>query len=392
MHDPVKVLFLESQPVLKSDSQVHAVLMRHFDPACVQVHVACNSVPREPKTPAIMAIETMPHVRVIPTRLGAPVPGQPWYRRALSAARALLSLAQLSSYIRRNRIDIIHAASRPRDALVAVLLARFTGAKSVIHLHVTVSDWFNRPLRWSLHQCDGILCISEFVTRSVLDHGYDRGKTHCVLNGLVVSEWDPVTDGAGVRQEFGMSPHTTVLAIVSRLFTWKGHTELFKALALVREQECDFKLLVVGEDDVFAHPGGRSYREELKVLADELGIAEHVVFTGFRADIPRILAACDLYTMPSYEEPLGVAFLEAMAMQKPVIALRSGGVPEVVEHGQTGLLSVPGDIEGLAANILALLRDPELRDHMGKRGRAWVEQHHNPVQLARQTETIYRRI
>jgi glycosyltransferase involved in cell wall biosynthesis len=392
MQDTVNVLFLESVPILKSDSQVHAVLMQYFDSTRVQVHVACTPAMGAGNCAAIRAYERIPRVQVFSTHLGAPVAGQPAYRRVGSAARALLSLGSLSGYIRRNRIDVIHVASRPRDALIAVLLAKMTGAKSLIHLHVAVSDWFSPMIRWCLRQCDGILCISDFVRRSAVAHGYEREKIYCVLNGLVPAEWDPGTDGTAVRREFGIAPYTVVLAIISRLFSWKGHTELLKALALVRESETNFKLLVVGEDDVFAHPGGGSYRKELEALAQQLALTDQVIFTGFRSDVQQVLAACDIFTLPSFEEPLGVAFLEAMAMEKPVIALASGGVPEVVEHDSTGLLSEPGDIHGLAANILALIRDPGLRMHLGTCGRMHVRQRHDPVDLARQTETIYRRI
>lgn len=391
MYDTVKVLFLESQSNLPSDSQVHALLMRHFDPDSVQVHVACTPGTVGSSSTSINAFESMPGVHVFRTEFGARATGQAAVHRAKSAFHALRSVLELASYVRRNRIDVIHAASRPRDAVMAVLVAKLAGAKSVIHLHVMVSDWFGRPMRWSLRQCDGILCISNFVKMSVLEAGYGPDKTHCVLNGLAVGEWDPSTDGTAIRREFEICPDTPLFAIVSRLFSWKGHTELFKALALVHREIPRFKLLVVGEDDPLAHPGGGRYSEELKALAAELCLTDNIVFTGFRKDIKTILSACDVYTMPSFEEPLGVAFLEAMAMQKPVIALASGGVPEVVEHGVTGLLSEPGDIDGLAANILTLLRDPELRCRMGHWGREHVQHRHDPVQLAHQTAQIYRR-
>ena len=87
----------------------------------------------------------------------------------------------------------------------------------------------------------------------------------------------------------------------------------------------------------------------LKTLTRELGLQEHVIFTGFRSDIVQILAAIDVFTMPTFEEPCAVAFLEAMAMRKPVVALRSGGTPQLVEHGVAGLLSPPEDIDALAA-------------------------------------------
>ena len=154
----------------------------------------------------------------------------------------------------------------------------------------------------------------------------------------------------------------------------------------------DFKLLIVGEDDPRAHTSHGSYSNELKTLTRELGLSEHVLFTGFRSDMPAFMEACDIFTMPSFEEPFGMVYLEAMAHSKPVITLNNGGSREVVEHGLTGLLSEYRDIEGLANNIITLIRDPNLRAEMGKRGREKVESYYTPDRLASDVLSIYNEI
>jgi glycosyltransferase involved in cell wall biosynthesis len=137
---------------------------------------------------------------------------------------------------------------------------------------------------------------------------------------------------------------------------------------------------------------GGSFTDELKTLAHGLGIASDVIFTGPRPDVARVMAACDLFTMPSFEEPFGLVFLEAMAMKKPVIALDNGGTPEVVEHGRSGLLSSPQDIPGLAQNILTLLKDPELRAKMGEYGRTQVSERFSARRMAADAATAYERV
>jgi glycosyltransferase involved in cell wall biosynthesis len=127
-------------------------------------------------------------------------------------------------------------------------------------------------------------------------------------------------------------------------------------------------------------------------LVKELDLTSHVVFAGFRTDIRQILAAADVFTMPSFEEPCAVAFLEAMAMKKPVIALRSGGTPKLIDHGKAGLLSDPHDINQLAKNIIALIENPALRHQMGDYGRQRVEQYFTPRRLAAEVEGVYERI
>ena len=152
---------------------------------------------------------------------------------------------------------------------------------------------------------------------------------------------------------------------VARLFRGKGHFELVSALALVKPKHPNVRLAIVGSD----YPADSGTTRMLKEHASKLGIGENVIFTGQRSDIAALMAACDVFSLPSFEEPFGLVFAEAMAMKRPVVALTNGGTPEVVEHGKCGLLSPPGDIDALAANLLRLLDDPALRTQFGEYGR-----------------------
>jgi Glycosyl transferases group 1 len=105
--------------------------------------------------------------------------------------------------------------------------------------------------------------------------------------------------------------------------------------------------------------------------------------------MPALLAACDVFALPSFEEPFGLVFLEAMAMKRPVVALANGGALEVVEHERSGLLSVPGDQLALATNLLTLLKDPALRTSIGESGRHHVETRFTLARMARDAERVY---
>jgi glycosyltransferase involved in cell wall biosynthesis len=220
--------------------------------------------------------------------------------------------------------------------------------------------------------------------------GVSPAAIHTVLNGIDPSKWDPSVDGDELRRELGLAHDTQVLASVSRLFSWKGQRELVRAFALVRAEIPNLELLIVGADDQIVQ--ANSFTAELKALARSLGISEHVRFTGARSDIPRVMAACDLFALPSFEEPFGLVFLEAMAMRKPVVAVNNGGTPEVVEHGRSGLLSPPWDVPALAANIVTLLRDRDLRLRMGEYGRAQVLERFNAQRMARDAGAAYEQI
>lgn len=396
MSKKLKVLFFQSQSYFGSDSMIHSLLMRHYDRSRVEVHVACNYGTRRTPSASLKALQDIADVHIRPTNFGPTIKQQS--KRDIVAstliggAPAAASLGGLALYIKRHGIDVIHGTEKPRDAFYGVLMGKLTGAKSVVHLHVKCEDWLSPLVKWALREADAIIGVSEFVAKSTVAEGYDPRKVHYVLNSIDASRWNPTADGSVVRREFGIAPEAPMLAIASRLFYWKGHIELLKALAMVRQEVPNVKLLIVGDDDPRAHPGGGSFLQELKELVHELGLTENVIFTGFRSDIQGILAACDIYAMPSFEEPCAVAFLEAMAMKKPVLALDSGGTSQLVEHGKAGLLSAPQDIEALAANMLGLIGDPGLRRNMGDRGRARVEQYLNPLRMAEETERIYRNL
>src|SRR5262249_49454924 len=172
---------------------------------------------------------------------------------------------------------------------------------------------------------------------------------------------------------------------VARLFPGKGHFELISALALVKRDFPNVRLAIVGSD----YPADSGTTQMLGEHARKLGVMENVVFAGQRSDIASLLAACDVFSLPSFEEPFGLVFAEAMAMKRPVVALTNGGTPEIVEHGKCGLLSPPGDIDVLAANLLRLLNDPALRTQFGEYGRSRVEQHFTPTRMASDFAEIY---
>jgi glycosyltransferase involved in cell wall biosynthesis len=119
-------------------------------------------------------------------------------------------------------------------------------------------------------------------------------------------------------------------------------------------------------------------------------VSDRVVFTGPRSDIQRILAVTDIFAMPCIEEGFGLAFVEAMAMKKPIIATRHGATPEVVEDGVNGLLSRPDDIEQLTRTLLTLIDDPEMRRRMGEVNRHRAETMFSPQRMADGIETVYR--
>ena len=386
------VLFISSPVRPEADTSIHALLMRHLDRSRFEVHAACTHRSDAGPAEAFEMLATIPALHLRPAYFGPSVTRSSLLGKALVPLAMVPmagGLASLTGYILRNRIRLLHSTDRPRDALACVLLGKVTGARSVIHVHSNYGKWMKRSTRWAMSHADALIGVSGHVARTLVDGGHAPQKTHAVLNAIDATGWDPKLEGAPVRRELGIPPGAPVVTCIARLFKGKGQADLVRALAELRREIPDLRLLLVGEDYRLASPGLGSFELELRALAREVGLADRVIFTGLRKDVPALLAATDVMALASLEEPFGLVYLEAMAMKRPVVAYESGGSPEVVEHGKSGLLSRPGDARSLAANLLTLLRDPALRARMGEYGRRCVETRFTPARMATDTARIY---
>ena len=386
----LNVLFLHAQAAFGADSAVHCLLMRHLDRERFTVHAAYNQGEGGDVPVSRREIESIPDVRLRPMAF---LPGfrergpAEVLRNTVASARFPVDYAALALYCKRHHIRVIHSTDRPRDSAYAVTLGKVAGARSIVHVHVKWSDYYSKLACWAVRNADAVFGISDYVSRSVVTFGRAPSDVHTILNGIDVSRWDPSkADGHAVRRELGIAEQAPLLASVSRLFGHKGTAELLRAFALVRKEVPDARLLIVGEETPFS----RGFAAQMQELARELGVADAVVFTGARKDVPDVMAACDVFSMPSDEEPFGLVYLEAMAMGKPVAAIGNGGTPEVVVHGEDGLLSpTKEDFTAYAANLVTLLKDPERRARMGAHGRARVLGRFSAERMARDAGDAY---
>ena len=166
-----------------------------------------------------------------------------------------------------------------------------------------------------------------------------------------------------LKTEFGISAGERVVINVAHLARHKGQTYLVQAIPWVLSRVSNVRFFILGTGEL---------TEELKVQARCLGLADRLVFTGFRQDVGAFYHLADLFVMSSIQEGLGTAMLDAMALAKPVVATRAGGIPEAVIDGQTGRLVAAADPQALAEGIVALLTDAELARRLGNAARQLV--------------------
>jgi glycosyltransferase involved in cell wall biosynthesis len=262
--------------------------------------------------------------------------------------------------LRRGKYDILHI-HKPFDLPIAARAKKRSGAKLILGSHGT--DFFPGD-RLLVGAVDGAVCCSRYngsllaerygILPKVIYNGIDPGRFH------PLSEPDPT-----LRKRFGFSTEDFVIIYVGRLIGLKGVKVLLRAVSRMPRRE-RLKVLIAGEGEE---------RTALKGLTGELGLENAVIFTGFvpHEEVPRYLSLARAAAFPSLaDEAFGISICEAMACGVPAIGTTIGGIPEVIEDGQTGLLVKPRDEEALARALTSLLEDEEKRRSLAERGRGRV--------------------
>jgi glycosyltransferase involved in cell wall biosynthesis len=210
-----------------------------------------------------------------------------------------------------------------------------------------------------------VVCVSQQTAEYFIALGRDRRKFVAIPNGVEIHRFVPGEfQPAAVRQELGFAADDQVIGMVSRLHeARKGGMEFVDMAAQIARDFEGARFLVVGDGEL---------RPQLEAQAARLGISDRVRFTGARTDIARLLTALDVFVMPSHWEGGPITVLEAMAMERPVVATNVGMVPDVVDDSVTGCIIPPGDTAALTASVRRLLEEPAVAAQMGRRGREVV--------------------
>jgi glycosyltransferase involved in cell wall biosynthesis len=296
---------------------------------------------------------------------------------------------RLYRLLREGNHDLVHTHLVHAD-LYGTSAAKLAGVSIIVSTKHNDNAFRRHPFyafldRLASRFADKIIVISDHLKRFFVEiERLDPRKMTRIYYGLdvawVESQSSKTARPISIQEELGIPSDIPLAGIIARLNPQKGHTYLVTAFAKVVESLPEARLLIVGDGNLI---GG------LERQTRELRITRRVTFTGWRDDIPRIMAALNLLILPSLWEGFGLVLLEAMMMGKPIVASRVSAIPEIVVDGVTGLLVPPRDPEALAEAILALLQDKEQAEAMGQAGRERVEGYFSVERMVQQTEALY---
>ncbi len=288
--------------------------------------------------------------------------------------RALIALRRL---LRGRDVAVVHTHSSV-DSWLATLAARSLGIPVVRSRHVSIPIPRRRALVYRL--ADRILTSGEAIKAIVIAAGVAPERVVSVPAGIDTTRFHAGVSGKAVRDELGLAD--PLVGLVANIRGSKGHRYFLEAARRVVTARPDTRFLIVGDGVGF---------DDVHRRVHQMGLEREVVLTGFRRDVPEVMAALDILVLPSIKsEATSQVIPQAFAVGTPVVATAVGGIPEVVRDGVTGRLVPPADPAALAAAILDLLADPEAARAMARAGQALVHECFTVEAMMERTTAVYR--
>jgi glycosyltransferase involved in cell wall biosynthesis len=304
--------------------------------------------------------------------------------------RALLETSRaLARVIREHDVDIVHTTMYPASLYVA-MASRMTGRPQIWHEHnIKRVHAVNRPIyRWVSRTCAYVIGPSDAVTAPLASSGIDPGKVRTLYNGINLAAFNrEQVDRRAGRRDLGLEDGQHAVALFGQMLPHKGHVTLIDAAPAILRHSRDARFFFVG---ALENP---PYEESLRARLREKGLEGRFVFTGWRQNVPALLAAMDVVVVPTLTaEPAALSLMEAMALERPLVASRTGGTAELVADGQTGLLFEPGDDLALARLVVKILADDALAARLGRAGRERMEVRFTLERHLSDVEGLYKQV
>jgi len=330
------------------------------------------------------------------------------YRNLKQMALMPLTIVRLARLLRRERFDVVqtHLIGAMVAGRIAAWLAdvpvRLAMIGSPWHLEARISRYIDRATAWME---SGVIASCEQTVTLYEEIGVTPKKIFLIYYGPDERQFDPEsTPPAGLRQEFGWPSDTPLVALVAyfyptsvksgwvpeRLFdrAIKGHEDFIEAARLILREFPNARFLLVGRG--FGEYGER-YRQQMISLVNSLGLQDEIVFTGHRSDVNRVLRDVNVTVQAPLIENLG-GTIEALLMQRPLVATRVGGIPDSVRDGETGILVAPADPNDLARGILQMLSNPQEAERLAGNGRKLMLERFTLTRTVADLNQLYQRL
>jgi len=373
----IKILHIHTLPIVSGSGINTFLSMQGMDRNLYKVELACAPGGR------LIPLVQENHMQVRPFKHMV----QP-----LHPFKDTLTLLDLTAFLRRNFYQIVHTHNS-KAGFLGRLAAKLAGVPVIVHtvhgfaFHDEEPFWrqvlFRNLERLGSRWCDKMIFISQpLIDWAVKDHIVGEEKITKIYSGIQVDKFHPVTseEKHRIRSKWSLKQEEAVVGMVSKLWEGKGHGVLIEAFKLLKEKIKDAKLVIVGEGHLY---------DELFRMVDNNGLRESVLFTGFQMDVSEIIATFDVAVLPSFFEGMGRVILEAMAMEKPVVASRVGGIPDLIDQGVNGLLVPPGDVKELADALEKVLNDKGFARKMGREGRKRIKGQFSAHVMVQSIEQLY---
>lgn len=302
-------------------------------------------------------------------------------------------LRKLAAHCRVGRFDLLHT-HKYKDNILGTIAAVLTGIPHVIRTVHGLPEPFEgrQAIQMGLYDLCDELAIRKGVSRliavssqigQVLVSRYGTEKVVRILNGIRISQVKQNKQLDELRRNLRIEPTCSIVGTVGRLVPVKGHEHFLNAAQRLLKHGQDIRFLIVGDGPLL---------NRLKDQASDLGISDYVDFLGFRDNTYDIMGAMDVFVLPSLHEGIPMAILEAMALARPIVSSRVGGISEVITDSVHGLLVRPGDPGELAGACLKLLVNRDLAERYGRAGQARAEREFSAESMGIKVEALYREL
>ena len=256
--------------------------------------------------------------------------------------------------------------------------------------HLQRNKWVLKPKRWvykmlylnAASRVSGYIAVSHEVKQALLGEiGSIGDRITVIFNSVDIRRYHLNADKKNVREDLGIDQQATIISVVATFKVQKGHRFLIEAASSLVKRFPDLQILLIGDGEL---------RNELENQTKDLGLVNHIQFLGTRHDIPKLLAASDMFVLPSLWEGLPMALVEAMASGLPIVATDVSGSKQAILPGKTGILVPPGNVEDLENAIIHLLKNPEIGKQMGAAARLRADEEFSAAKQAQDHIALYR--